>query len=391
LLVLYADKETIAAKLLSSSGFVGIGLISYSAYLWHQPLFAFAKIRLLEPSDSLIVALSMISFALAYFSWRYVEVPFRGRMPIIRSRVMLFSLSIALLALFAIAGILGHLTNGFATSSKSRLILAAVSERTDINNGISRTCEGQFTLSDDCSTSAMPTVLLWGDSFAMHLYQGLNASKETIKLRQITMSSCSPILGISQLNFSDGKEVKWANKCIDFNNSAYEWLQNNKSVQFVVLSSPFDWINSNSVITLNGEIKKADVELVLNAFKHTIQKIQSLGVGVIVVSPTPRSGKNIAKCLLKKYQFNSSIDCNFKYSESSYRYDFMKEVSKFSPVYWLHSDICQEEICSAETQGVFLYRDSEHLSKEGSAFLGRKNNWYDVFKRAALGEVIISE
>jgi len=32
LLVLYADKETLAAKLLSTKGFVGIGLISYSAY-----------------------------------------------------------------------------------------------------------------------------------------------------------------------------------------------------------------------------------------------------------------------------------------------------------------------------------------------------------------------
>jgi peptidoglycan/LPS O-acetylase OafA/YrhL len=32
---LYADKETLAAKLLSTRVFVGIGLISYSAYLWH--------------------------------------------------------------------------------------------------------------------------------------------------------------------------------------------------------------------------------------------------------------------------------------------------------------------------------------------------------------------
>ena len=43
LLVLYAEKETIIAKLLSNKLFVGLGLISYSAYLWHQPIFSFFR------------------------------------------------------------------------------------------------------------------------------------------------------------------------------------------------------------------------------------------------------------------------------------------------------------------------------------------------------------
>ncbi len=44
LLVLFSGKETLTAKLLSTKLFVGIGLISYSAYLWHQPIFAFIRV-----------------------------------------------------------------------------------------------------------------------------------------------------------------------------------------------------------------------------------------------------------------------------------------------------------------------------------------------------------
>ena len=104
LLVLYADKDTFAAKLLSTKGFVGIGLISYSAYLWHQPLFAFARIRSLEhPSMLLMLALSSLSMVLAYFSWRCVEKPFRDKSAI--SRTQIFSASLAIIASFSAVGL----------------------------------------------------------------------------------------------------------------------------------------------------------------------------------------------------------------------------------------------------------------------------------------------
>ncbi|MFQ3217660.1 acyltransferase family protein, partial [Paraperlucidibaca sp.] len=80
LVILFAEKETFVARFLGNKLFVGIGLISYSAYLWHQPLFAFARQRsLLELDELVLLALVALSLLLAYFSWRFIEYPFRSK------------------------------------------------------------------------------------------------------------------------------------------------------------------------------------------------------------------------------------------------------------------------------------------------------------------------
>jgi len=240
--------------------------------------------------------------------------------------------SLLLLFGFVVFGFFGHINNGFEASSDLRLELSELEKRIEVNHGISGTCEGEFTLSSDCSSSSSPEILLWGDSFAMHLYHGINASTSALKLRQITTSACSPILGISQLNFSENKGYDWANRCIEFNDNAFRWLKTSKSVQFVVLSSPFDWIEKNDVIARDGTIYKPDIDLVLNKFRQTVKEIHNLGVGVVVVSPTPGNGKNIGSCVTNKYQFNSAKDCDFNYSETSYEYEYLRQVSNFAPV-----------------------------------------------------------
>ena len=93
LIILFATPDTLVYKLLSQRIFVGIGLISYSAYLWHQPIFVFARIRGMdEPNIGLVLLLSMFAIVLAYFSWRFIELPFRDRSRFTRKQIFSASL-----------------------------------------------------------------------------------------------------------------------------------------------------------------------------------------------------------------------------------------------------------------------------------------------------------
>ena len=88
LIILFATPNTLIHKLLSLKVIVGIGLISYSAYLWHQPLFAFARIHSIdEPSLWLISLLSILALVLAYLSWRFIERPFRDKQRFSRKQI----------------------------------------------------------------------------------------------------------------------------------------------------------------------------------------------------------------------------------------------------------------------------------------------------------------
>lgn len=93
LLILTAVPNTIVHRLLSFSPFVGVGLISYSAYLWHHPILVFARHRFFgDLSVLLLIILCLSSLLLAFISWRWVEAPFRNKKIIHRKHVMYFSL-----------------------------------------------------------------------------------------------------------------------------------------------------------------------------------------------------------------------------------------------------------------------------------------------------------
>ncbi len=70
--------QGLAGRLLAWRLMVGIGLVSYSAYLFHQPLYAFARLGLGDGATPAILALlGLLALGFAALSWRFVEQPFR--------------------------------------------------------------------------------------------------------------------------------------------------------------------------------------------------------------------------------------------------------------------------------------------------------------------------
>ncbi|NCG02832.1 MAG: acyltransferase family protein, partial [Actinomycetales bacterium] len=112
-LVIYCTSSSFGiGKLLANRLAVGIGLVSYSTYLWHQPLFAIARIHVLgDPPLFVFLILSLLSIGLAYLTWRYIERPFRNKKVIPRKTLVIAC--IAAIAPVVALGISGHMTDGF--------------------------------------------------------------------------------------------------------------------------------------------------------------------------------------------------------------------------------------------------------------------------------------
>ena len=197
LIVLFAGNGTWVARLLSTPILVGIGLISYSAYLWHQPIFAFARIGGVDPGDGLVMGgLALASFGLAWVTWAFVEQPFRNRArPLLPARRQVFAASAAVGLVFVGIGIAGHLTDGFAgrLTATERAVLRYADYPADVPYR-KRSCmlmldQGVGDVDPNCWRGARQ--LLIGDSHAAGFAAGLRDHPE---IGVLTAASCPPVM-----------------------------------------------------------------------------------------------------------------------------------------------------------------------------------------------------
>lgn len=342
-----------------------VGDWSYSIYLVHWPLFAVSYLGFVDDVPTNIkILLTIASIGLGYLQFQYVETPFReGRQQYLFSN---WKIAMGVTLIFLSCSIaLGYKTNNLEQE---------ISEIRRTNYGLSKKCNGITSimpeLHDSCATSAQPNTIVWGDSYAMHLVPGVAASNPDIA--QLTKDACGPIIDLAPVNSQYNSA--WAEGCVAFNRSVFDYLKKNNHIKYIVMSSTLEtYLNFEKFEYLtNSGVQKADFQLLKTAFRDTLLAIKALGITPIVVSPPPKSGFNVGECLERFYgqawlfRENCNIDVNEYRKSQMLVNETLESIEDVAKVIWLKDYLCDSVSCKTDIENILLYRDGGHLTIDGS-------------------------
>ena len=341
LIIIFGDSKTLVAKLLSNKYLVGIGLVSFSAYLWHQPIFTLYHREMGDYLNSYLNIdwrpfLILLILCIATFSYFVIEKPFRYQVP---KKIFIFTFILITIFLTGIS-YYGHITKGFEQNkielfSKDKSLY--IDHFVEVQRAIS-------LWSDDYSPNSK--LLVVGDSMAADLKAALDTQNLVVNKLALEGACSSALIQNSHgcsVSIRDVKDLI----------SPYEYI-------FIT----FDFVEENSI---------RDIFLLRDILADTSKKI------FVVISPRfTRAASDLS------YKFATSEDINQTSIKSIYFNSLspkVKEIQAFALErnstfvidkisYFCDNDL--QECKFYNENGQALFYDELHLTEEGLNLYGKK-------------------
>lgn len=360
LLIAAGPQALLNRRLLGSAPLRWVGKLSYPLYLWHWPLLAFSRIIDHLPMRERNVAF-LLSFLLAWLTWRLVEQPLRYGGHSMRKTVLLCGL------LVGVAGLGLHPIRRAETGEQM------AKTKRDLNrfdNPARQSCDlllGSKFEDSWCNAgnadARPPDTLLVGDSFS-NTYAPMLADYARDaggpRFVQIGMGGC-PVLP----NFGRPE-------CRAFTQVVAAYLQRTSSLRTVILAG--NWPRY-----VDHPDRRQDVETAASferEFSRAITQYQALGLKVVVLLAPPAGGEPHS-CIERPISLTKPHSCDVTTAMAAandgvYRKHMLPllaqhKISVFDPFPLL----CSSHICKTEDGLQILYADSLHLSMFGAQYLAR--------------------
>lgn len=400
LIILFTTPASFVGRVLASGPCVGLGLISYSAYLWHQPLLVFARLRSTnEPSRLMSLILVMAAVALAYFSWKYIESPFRNKRLYSATRIFILGAAVSL-ALVAF-GLVGINTGGFASrldSESLRLLNPPGLLSFDSTTECHRDGSSFAPLNESCVLGEKSRIIgaLIGDSHANAIaYElGTNLKKMGVGVLQFTFNGCPPLEGVYRVDVAND------DKCTEFNRDAFNYIKNHPELANVIVVARWTrYLKSTGFDNLEGGVEHTERDLVdtvedgwrqrnaesvrtrkiAGKYATAIQGFLNLGKTVVVVYPVPEVGWNVPDFLVKQRLFSgevgvSSTSFGTFLDRNMPAYAALDTIGQHENLARVYPEkvLCNTYVlnrCIFELNNEPLYVDRNHLSNAGAQLI----------------------
>ncbi len=379
-LLLAAGPANAVSRAFSCKPVVFVGLISYSLYLWHWPVWVFATHLLARAPQGWEVAGCVgLTFTMSVLSWKFVEQPFRHKEVI--SRKLLFAMAGAAMAVVCLFAGAALATKGLPGRFDAKVV-AIVAEEAPLR--AQDRCFGiapkDVSVQRLCGIGAerqAASFVLWGDSHAEAILTPVADIAKRHRRRGLFAGSpsCVPLVGVDRYDVP---------QCRAFNDSVLAMILRHREITTVILMARWGKAAQGTAYGNEGHgfvaigddqgraMKPSDnAAIFARGLRRTIAALRADGRQVLLVGPVPEIGWTVPQVLAR-------LELEHKPVVSPPTRQFYERETAVLPLFhamaakkgvsavFPHQYLCQNGHCAVRKDGIPLYRDEHHLSAYGA-------------------------
>lgn len=393
--VILAGQNTYPSRLLSIGPMRAIGLVSYSLYLIHWPIWVLYSYWRFSPLDAFeIPMLIMIAFVISIGVFRWIEVPFRSkteqleaRPSRVRGSIFFVLAAIFIIPIFSQARIASIQNFLGASNPLGQLSLGRIAE---FDLGVCARVE-PAGLRCNHTEGADHHILLIGDSHAQHfrpLFKSV-AENTNSRFESWTLGSCYPVFGVRP--FYAPLNEPSARLCGDLIRTWENYVVEEEP-DVVILAAAWSSLLEGGMyagvhrdrhyllLSDDDMISSARTEFLLHRqLVSMFRQISSIGAHIVFVQQVPDLARDPMSCALPPlYSDWRASDCRFATpQEVSGRLENIRSLAALAArdsetqitLLDFQPFICDGSLCGHADDGQLLYEDATHLSTFGSFWL----------------------
>lgn len=365
-----------------------IGKISYPMYLWHWPVIVFLNIYLVEFTPIIQCFVILISIVLAYFTYKFIELPARKWLVLPNKKVILMGFLLPSIIFSIFAGLI-YSTQGFPGrfDEKVERQVAALDSAAHILRKSCHDAPEDRTQLPDSSICAFGEVkkskidiLLLGDSHANSLMGALDIWAKDANLRGYdpTQSTTPYLPDVKVFEKKSTNDFTENIKFTERNESLTTYIEKNK-YSITVLTAYFPTYLSDKVKLVDGK-GGTNQEVFEQGMIRALTQIFKMSDRVILILDVPNITGFQANCAVRAYSLGINQECLIPAQQMRDRdRDYLKIIASLElnfpklEVVNPNQVLCNEKVCQSTLNDIPLYRDKDnnHLSYLGAAEFGK--------------------